>query len=116
MRLPAVLLAAGLIGLGGCEDEPSHPIVGSWRDTRWADSTDLFQREYTFHPDGVLAIRMRRPAAADTTFRLTYAFARDSFLTLSDPRSSEQFIARVLGDTLVLRTPERTSTFVRVRD
>jgi hypothetical protein len=115
MRLPTVLLAAALLGLGGCKDEPPHAVVGSWRDTRWDDSTDLFQREYTFHPDGVLAIKMRRPAAADTTFRLTYAFSRDSFLTLSDPGSSEQFVARILGDTLVLRTPEMTSTFVRVR-
>lgn len=111
LRPSALLLA---LCLGACGGEGAAPLVGTWQDDRWADSADVFDRRYTFGGDGTLTIRMRRPPASDTLFYATYALERDSFLTLSDERGSEQFIARVQRDTLVLRSPERTTTFVRV--
>ena len=111
------VLVVLLVGLLGCAKEPPpHPIVGSWQDTRWTDSVDVFQRRYTFDREGMLTIQMHRPPVSDTTFSLHYAFERDSLLTLTDAHGSEQFIARVQDDTLLLRTPEMASTFIRVRE
>jgi hypothetical protein len=108
-------LTAGL-ALAACDDRPHSPLVGTWRDARWTDTVDVFRRQYTFADDGTLTIRMRRPPASDTTFSATYTLTHDSLLTLADARGSEQFIARVRGDTLVLRTPEMTTTLLRVAE
>lgn len=107
-----VLLATG--ALAACADAPSGPLVGTWRDVRWADTVDVFRRQYTFEDDGTLTIRMHRPPASDTVFHVAYVLEHDSLLTLSDHRGAEQFVARLRGDTLRLRTPEMTTTFVRV--
>lgn len=115
--LPACLLAlAALAALAACDSAPSSPLVGTWQDTRWADTADVFRRQYTFDDDGTLTIRMRRPPASDTLFHATYVLEHDSLLTLADARGSEQFVARVQGDALVLRTPEMTTTLVRVAE
>ena len=120
-RTPLLLsaLAAALataLGTAGCADGPDDPLVGTWQDDRWADTVDVFRRQYTFDQDGGLTIRMRRPPASDTLFSARYTVEQDSLLTLADDRGSEQFVARVWGDTLLLRTPEMTTTFVRVGD
>ena len=112
-RLAALLL---IFAVGACTDAERPPLVGTWQDARWADTVDVFRRQYTFGADGSLAIRMRRPPASDTLFSARYTLEDDSLLTLADDRGSEQFIARVLGDTLVLRTPEMTTTLVRVAE
>lgn len=99
LRYALALLLGGI--LGGCEAAPPSPLVGTWRDVP-ADSA--FARQYTFSDDGTLWITMRRPAPlADTTYTATYAVERDSVLTLADAQGSEQFIAHVRGDTLILR-------------
>ena len=117
MRACTVSLLLGLLAWGGCADEDiAHPIVGTWQDVRWADSADVFNRAYTFTPDGALTIAMRRPPASDTTCALTYALSYDSVLTLTHAGNVEQIIARVADDTLTLHTPELTSTFHRVAE
>ena len=117
MRACIVSLVLGLLVWGGCADEDiTHPIVGTWQDVRWTDSTDIFDRAYTFTEDGALTIAMRHPPASDTTFALTYALTYDSVLTLTHAGNVEQIIARVADDTLILRTPELTSTFHRVTE
>ena len=116
MRLRYRLAPLLLVAFAGCEDAPGSPLVGTWRDARWADTVDVFRRQYTFDDDGTLTIRMRRPPASDTLFHATYTHENDSLLTLADERGSEQFVARVRGDTLVLRTPEMTAWYVRVAE
>lgn len=116
LRYRSAALFILLGALAACADAPSSPLVGTWRDARWADTVDLFRRQYTFGDDGTLTIRMRRPPASDTVFHATYTLEHDSLLTLADDRGSEQFVARVRGDTLVLSTPEMTSTLVRVAE
>ena len=115
-RLVPLLVLLGGGALAACDDAPRGPLVGTWQDVRWADTADVFHRRYTFDDDGALTIRMRRPPASDTVFHATYTLEHDSLLTLADARGSEQFVARVRGDTLVLRTPEMNTTLVRVAD
>jgi hypothetical protein len=116
MRLRYRTVPLLLAALAGCDDAPGSPLVGTWRDARWADTVDVFRRQYTFADDGTLTIRMRRPPASDTLFHATYTLENDSLLTLADERGSEQFIAHVRGDTLALRTPEMTAWYVRVAE
>jgi hypothetical protein len=115
-RLRCRLAPLLLLSLAACHDAPSSPLVGTWQDARWADTVDVFRRQYAFDDDGGLTIRMRRPPASDTLFSVRYVLERDSLLTLADDRGSEQFVARVRGDTLVLRTPEMTTTLLRVAE
>lgn len=100
-----------LLGLvfGGCGADPPGAFVGSWRDE--PTDTAAFSRQFTFAPDGHLEIALDRPAPlADTSFIATYEIERDSVLTVADVRGSEQFIAFVNGDTLVLRDAEGYSS------
>lgn len=116
----AVLLAAALVlgglALGACADDPRPSLVGTWQEARWADTADVFQRRIAFDAAGEVVFQIHRPSASDTTYLASYTLEHDTLLTIADARGSEQFIARLLGDTLVLRTPEMTTTLVRVAD
>lgn len=104
-----IVLAAGLLGLvmPGCSDQPPDALIGTWENPS-SDGMDGpgMSLIYTFARDGTLDIAWTRPLQTDTVLQANYRMQWDSVLTLSDARGSEQFIAHVIGDTLILRSDE----------
>src|SRR5690606_12677785 len=116
LRYRSAALFILLGALAACADAPSTPLVGACRHARRADTVDRSRRPYTFPAYRTLTLLLLRPPPSDTVFHATCTLEHDSLLTRADDRGSEQFVARVRGDTLVLSTPEMTSTLVRVAE
>lgn len=112
MPLRYALTLLGLFVVG-CAAEPPGPLVGTWHSVPADSALATLERQYTFSADGTLAIELGRPEPlADTAFAATYTIEHDTLLTLADERGSEQFIAHVRGDTLVLRDAEGYSSLL----
>ncbi len=93
--------------LGGCGNDAHDPLAGTWERVSSAemDSSGM-SLVYTFGGDETLNIAWSRPLQPDTVLVANYHIQWDSVLTLSDARGSEQFIAHVIGDTMILRSDE----------